>query len=66
MEFNDWLAQTKLNEPELNSFISKLELYFNDSGFNSLEFEKKVQLGLLKIDKEIDELLKAEKNAENK
>lgn len=65
MEFKTWLDQTKTEETNLEIFIVKLEPYFSDSGFNGLEFERKVAIGLQKIDTEIDELLKSESDAEN-
>ncbi len=65
MNFNSWLNQTKINEPELEQFITKLESYFSDTGFKGNVFERKVTLGLNKIDTEIDELLKPEPNVED-
>jgi hypothetical protein len=35
------------------------------AGFNGLEFEKKINIGLRKFDNDIDELLKPEPNVEN-
>lgn len=66
MEFKIWLDQTKSEESNLKIFITKLEPYFSDSGFNGLEFERKVAIGLQKIDTEIDEFLKPESDVENK
>jgi hypothetical protein len=66
MDFKSWLAQTKIDEPELNAFITKLDPFFTDAGFNGIEFEKKVLLGLMKINSDIDETLKPETDAENK
>ncbi|SFH76932.1 hypothetical protein [Halpernia frigidisoli] len=65
MEFKTWLEQTKIENTNLETFIIKLEPYFSDSGFNGLEFERKVAIGLQKIDTEINELLKPENDAEN-
>ena len=65
MDFKNWLTQTKTEEPTLESFITKLAPYFTDSGFNGIEFERKVTLGLLKVDADIDELLKPEPDVEN-
>lgn len=65
MEFKTWLDQTKIEEANLETFIIKLEPYFSDSGFNGLEFERKVAIGLQNIDTEINELLKPENDAEN-
>ncbi len=65
MEFKTWLDKTKIEEQNLEIFVNKLEPYFSDSGFNGLEFERKVTIGLQKIDIEIEELLKPEINVEN-
>jgi len=65
MDFKSWLNQTKIDEPELNSFIIKLEPYFTEIGFRGDVFERNVSAGLSKIDSEIDELLKPEPDAEN-
>lgn len=65
MDFNSWLNQTKIDEPDLASFISKLEPFFFNVGFKGTEFERKVTLGLSKIDSDIDELLKPEPNVED-
>ena len=65
MDFKNWLEQTKNNEPRLSTFILKLDSFFTDSGFNGIEFERKVTVGLRKFDSEIDELLKQEPNVEN-
>jgi hypothetical protein len=65
MEFKTWLDQIKIEEANLERFITKLEPFFSDSGFNGLEFERKVTIGLQKIDIEIDELLKPETDVEN-
>jgi len=65
MDFNSWLNQTKIDEPELEAFITKLEPYFSDAGFKGNVFERKVTLGLNKVDSEIEELLKPEANVED-
>jgi len=65
MNFKSWLEQTKINEPRLSTFIPKLYPFFTDSGFNGIEFERRVTVGLRKFDSEIDELLKQEPNVEN-
>ena len=65
MDFKSWLEQTKDNEPRLSSFIPKLDPFFTDSGFNGSEFERRITIGLRKIESEIDELLKPESNVED-
>jgi hypothetical protein len=65
MDFKSWLNQTKIDEPELDSFIVKLEPYFSEIGFRGTVFERNVSAGLSKIDSEIDELLKPSADVEN-
>lgn len=65
MDFKNWLDQTKIDEPDLDVFIKKLEPYFTDAGFNGQEFERKINLGFQKIENEINERLKPEPNVEN-
>lgn len=65
MDFKSWLNQTKIDEPDLASFITKLEPFFSNVGFKGTVFERKVTLGLSKIDSDIDELLKPEPNVED-
>lgn len=65
MDFKSWLNQTKIDEPELDSFIVKLEPYFSEIGFRGTVFERNVSAGLSKIDSEIDELLKPSPDVEN-
>ncbi|WP_457617555.1 hypothetical protein [Lutibacter sp.] len=65
MNFNSWLNQTKIDEPDLELFITKLEPFFSNVGFKGAEFERKVTLGLSKMDSEVEELLKPEPNVED-
>ena len=65
MDFKSWLALTKINEPKLSAFITKLDPFFTEIGFNGTEFERKVTNGLRKMDLDIDELLKPEPNVED-
>lgn len=65
MEFNNWLNQTKIDEPELEAFITKLEPFFTDSGFKGDVFERKVTLGLKQIETEVEQALKPDLNAED-
>jgi len=65
MDFNNWLNQTKKDEPQLEKFITKLQPYFFEGGFKARLFETKVTTGLNNIDTEIEELLKPEPNVED-
>ena len=65
MEFNQWLLETKKNKPELKDFITKLESFFGVSGFNASEFERKIFIGISKIDSDVDKSLKHNEDAQN-
>ena len=65
MDFKQWLLQTKLDKPELSDFITRLDTFFTDTGFNSVDFERKIDLGLKKIEKDVENTIKIELN-ENK
>lgn len=65
MDFKQWLLQTKLDKPELSDFITKLDSFFTETGFNSTDFERKIDLGLNKIEKDIETTLIIDTN-ENK
>lgn len=64
MEFKDWLSQTKADKPELDDFLTRAEKFFPETGFMPVEFEKAVKNGLKKIDKEIEDSLKIEDDAQ--
>lgn len=65
MDFNSWLNQVKIDEPKLESFITRLEPLFTEVGFKCSEFQRKVTIGLNKIDSEVEQLLKPETNVED-
>lgn len=52
-ELKDWIAILKTEKPELNDFITKLEGFISDSGFNTAKFENAVNIGLQKKEEEI-------------
>ncbi len=52
-ELKDWIAALKTEKPELNDFVTKLEGFLSDTGFNSLKFEKAVETGLQKKEEEV-------------
>lgn len=62
MQFQDWLTQTKADKPELNDFITKLEPFFIETGFNANEFERRIIVGLKKFDTDIVNLLNPQAN----
>ena len=63
MEFKDWLKQAAIEKPELSEFVTKLNSFFTDAGFNAAEFEKKVASGLKKIDSDITNSINPQINA---
>ena len=65
MNFKDWLTQAKSEKPELDEFLTKINPFFTDAGFNGLEFEKRVTTGLKNIDTEISKSLIPESNVAN-
>ncbi len=65
MDFKSWLLQTKIDEPKLSAFITKLDPFFTETGFNGTEFERRITFSLRKLDSDIDELLKPEPNVED-
>lgn len=52
-ELKDWIAQFKTEKPELNDFVTKLEGFISDTGFNASKFENAVQIGLNKKEEEV-------------
>ena len=63
-ELKDWITELKTEKPELNDFVTKLEGFISDSGFNAAKFEKAVENGLQKKEEEIRKTFID--NAENK
>ena len=41
MDFKGWLLQTKIDEPDLEVFITKLEPFFTDAGLTDLNLKRK-------------------------
>ena len=52
MDIKQWLSDVKETKPELVEFITKLEPFISDAGFNNITFEKAVTLGLKKFEAE--------------
>lgn len=63
-ELKDWITELKTEKPELNDFVTKLEGFISDIGFNTAKFEKAVETGLQKKEEEVRKTFKAD--AENK
>jgi hypothetical protein len=66
MTYKDWITKTKSDRPELTEFITKLEGFISDTGFNILKFEKAVESGLKKIESDVNKLFNNKVDAENK
>lgn len=59
-ELKDWIAELKAEKPEQSDFITKLEAFISDTGFNAVKFENAVKNGLQKKEEEITKTLKAD------
>lgn len=57
-EIKDWLSTTKQEKPELSDFITLLENYFYETGFDASEFEKVVNTDLKSLENQVRMLLK--------
>ena len=63
-ELKDWITELKNKKPELSDFLTKLEVFISDTGFNATKFEKAVETGLQKKEEAVRKSFKAD--AENK
>lgn len=45
-ELKDWITGIKTEKPELNDFVTKLEGFISETGFNAAKFENAVEIGL--------------------
>lgn len=52
-ELKNWITGLKAEKPELNDFITKLEGFISDTGFNASKFEKAVETGLKMKEEEV-------------
>jgi len=52
-ELKDWITRLKTERPELNDFVTKLEVFISDTGFNAAKFEKAVEVGLQQKEDEV-------------
>jgi hypothetical protein len=59
-ELKDWITALKIEKPELSDFITKLEGFISDTGFNTAKFEKAVESGLQKKEEEVTKTFKAD------
>ena len=59
-DLKDWIAEFKTEKPELNDFITKLEGFISDTGFNASTFEKAVETGLQKKEEEVRKTFKVD------
>ena len=64
-EIKDWLSITKQEKPELSGFITLLEGYFSEDGFNALEFENTVDAELKSVENQVRKLLKEDEHAKD-
>jgi hypothetical protein len=52
-ELKDWIAGIKTEKPELNDFVTKLEEFISDNGFNTSKFENAVAIYLQEKEEEV-------------
>lgn len=64
-ELKDWISELKTEKPELNDFVTKLEGFISDTGFNALKFEKAVETGLQMKEEEVRKTYITDADAEN-
>ncbi len=62
-ELKDWISEIKTAKPELIDFITKLEGFISDAGFNTSKFDNAVAIGLQK--KEVEVIKTFTDDAEN-
>lgn len=53
VELKDWITELKTEEPELRDFISKLEGFISETGFDILKFENAIETGLQTKEEEV-------------
>lgn len=64
IELKNWITELKTEKPELNDFLTKLDIFITDAGFNSAKFEKAIEIGLQKKEEEVTKTFISD--AENK
>ncbi len=52
-ELKDWITKLKTEKPELNDFITRLEGFISDNGFNTAQFESAIDKGLQLKEEEV-------------
>lgn len=62
-DFKAWVIQLKTEQPELSDFITKLEGFISDTGFNAAKFEKAVESRLNKIETDVTKSFNKEADA---
>jgi len=63
-KLKDWITVLKTEKPELNDFITKLEGFISENGFNTAQFERAIDKGLQLKEEEVKKTFI--KNAESK
>lgn len=63
-ELKDWITELKTEKPKLKDFVTKLEGFISETGFNAAKFEKAVETGLQNKEEEVKKTFIAD--AENK
>lgn len=52
-ELKDWISGLKTKKPELNEFVTRLEEFISDTGFNTSMFDKTVEEQLQIIEEDV-------------
>ncbi len=60
IDLTDWITELKVEKPELNDFITKIEGFISETGFNIVKFEKAVDLGLKEKEEEVGKTFEAD------
>ena len=65
MSIQEWINQEKTNTPNLSDYLTNIEPYITNTGFNAVLFERRVDNGIRKAESDIEEELKPIPNAHN-
>lgn len=65
-DFKNWIVDVKNDHPTLKPFVTKLDKFFSDSGFNSSAFEKAVNIGLSEAENKAVESFTYKEDVEGK
>ena len=64
--FPEFLAAFQREKPELDQFTNRIKIYFNESGFQSVQFERAIDSGLVTIEADIKKRLTVDQDESKK